>query len=94
MNQEKINHDWTQSITGTTKYKFVLQVLKNDKKDLWHVDNGCSKNMMGDQAKFAKLSLKNEGFVTYRGNNKGKILGTWTINNGSSFNIKDVLHVE
>jgi len=29
--------------------------------------------MTGDQAKFANLSLKNEGFVTYRDNNKGKL---------------------
>jgi len=50
--------------------------------------------MTSDLAKFTKLSLKNEGIVTYRDNNKGKILGTRTISNGSSFNIKDVLPVE
>ena len=44
--------------------------------------------MTGDQTKFEKLRLKDEGFVTYEDNNKGKILGTGVINNGSSFNIK------
>jgi len=37
----------------------------------------------GDQVKFAKLSLKDEGFVNYGDNNEGKILGTGVINNGS-----------
>jgi len=32
--------------------------------------------------------------MTYIDNNKGRILGTKTISNGSSFNIKDVLLVE
>nr|KYP32679.1 hypothetical protein KK1_046570 [Cajanus cajan] len=31
--------------------------------------------MTGDPSKFSSLKLKNEGFVTYGDNNKGKILG-------------------
>jgi len=41
--------------------------------------------------KFTKLELKEEGFVTYRDNNKGRILGNRVIGNESSFNIKNVL---
>jgi len=52
-----------------------LQVIKADKKDLWYIDIGCSRHMIGDKTKFAKLELKEEGFVTYGDNNKGKILG-------------------
>ena len=37
------------------------------------VHNGCSRHMTGDKSKFAKLELKKEGFVTYGGNNKGRI---------------------
>jgi len=55
---------------------------------LWYLDSRCSRHMTGDQTKFEKLRLKDEGFVTYEDNNKGKILGTGVINNGSSFNIK------
>jgi len=44
--------------------------------------------------KITKLRLKNEGFMTYGDNNKGRILGTRTISNGSSSNIIDVLLVE
>ena len=47
-----------------------------------------------DKTKFAKLELKEEGFVTYEDNNKGRILGNGVIGNGSSFNIKNVLLVE
>ena len=50
--------------------------------------------MTGDKTKFAKLELKEEGFVTYRDNNKGRIIGNGVIGNGSSFNIKNVLLVK
>ena len=50
--------------------------------------------MTGDKTKFAKLELKEKGFVTYGDNNKGRILGNEVIGNGSSFNIKNVLLVE
>jgi len=68
--------------------------MKGDKKDLWYLDSGCSRHMTGDKTKFAKLELKEEGFVTYEDNNKGKIIGNGVIGNGSSFNIKNVLLVE
>jgi len=50
--------------------------------------------MTSDKTKFAKLDLKDEGFVTYGDNKKGKILGNGIINNEDSFNIKNVLLVE
>ena len=71
-----------------------MQVIKQEKKDLWYLDSGCSRHMTGDKTKFSKLELKEEGFVTYGYNNKGKILGNGVIGNGSSFNIKNVLLVE
>jgi len=37
----------------------------DDMKDLWYLDSGCSRHMIGDKTKFAKLELKDEGFVTY-----------------------------
>jgi len=68
--------------------------MKGDKKDLWYLDSGFSRYMTGDKTKFAKLELKEEGFVTYGDNNKGKILRNGVIGKGSSFNIKNVLLVE
>jgi len=49
--------------------------MKSDKKDLWYLDSGCSRHMTGDKTKFSKLVLKEEGFLTYGENNKGRILG-------------------
>ena len=40
------------------------------------------------KTKFTKLDMKDEGFVTYKDNNKGKIIGNGIISNGYSFNIK------
>jgi len=68
--------------------------MKGDKKHLWYLDSGCSRHMTGDKTKFAKLELKEEGFVTYGDNNKGRILTNGVIGNGSCFNIKNVLLVE
>ena len=68
--------------------------MKGDKKDLWYLDSGFSRHMTRDKTKFAKLELKEEGFVTYGDNNKGKIFGNGVIGNESSFNIKNVLLVE
>nr|KYP32383.1 Retrovirus-related Pol polyprotein from transposon TNT 1-94 [Cajanus cajan] len=42
---------------------------------LWYLDSGCSRHMTGDPSKFSSLKLKNEGYVTYGDNNKGRILG-------------------
>jgi len=71
-----------------------LQVIKREKKDLWYLDSGCLRHITGDKSKFAKLELKEEGFVTYGDNNQGRILGSGVISNGVSFNIHNVLLVE
>ena len=46
-----------------------------------YLDSGYSGHMTGDKSKFAKLELKEEGFVTYGDNNKGRILGSGVISN-------------
>jgi len=48
--------------------------MKGDKKDLWLLDSGCSRHMTGDKTKFAKLELKEEGFVTYETTTKEESL--------------------
>ena len=71
-----------------------MQVINQEKKDLWYLDSGCSRHISGDKSKFAKLELKEEGFVTYGDNNKRRILGSGVIGNEASFNIHNVLLVE
>ena len=84
----------TQPIKGYQVSKSILQVIKGDKKDLWYLDSGCSRHMTRDKTKFVKLELKEEWFVTYEDNHKGRILRNGVIGNGFSFNIKNVLLVE
>jgi len=71
-----------------------LQVIKQEKNDLWYLDCGCSRHLTEDKTKFAKFEMKEEGFVTFEDKNKERILGNGVIGNGSSFNIKNVLLVE
>lgn len=48
-------------------YNLFLQGLLTTNKQMWYLDSGCSKYMT-DQ------TLRDEGFVIYGDNNKGKIL--------------------
>ena len=48
--------------------------MKDSLKQNWYIDSGCSEHMMGDASKFIHISPKNSGHVTYRDNQKGKIL--------------------
>jgi len=50
--------------------------------------------MTRDASKFVNITLKQEGYVIYGDNNKGKILGKGTIGNQNSFMIHDVFYVE
>jgi len=50
--------------------------------------------MTGDKIKFVNQLLKKEGHVTYRDNNKGRILGRGTIRDKNTILINDVLFIE
>ncbi|XP_073223493.1 uncharacterized protein [Cicer arietinum] len=50
--------------------------------------------MTGDKSKFLTLNSKNDGYVKYGDNNKGKILGVGDIGSKSTAVIKDVLYVK
>ena len=61
---------------------------------LWYLDSGCSKHMIGDKSKFMNIILKQEGHATYGDNNKGRILGRGFIGDKIILLIHDVLYVE
>jgi len=61
---------------------------------MWYLDNGCSRHMTGDKRKIKNLKIKDQGFVTYGDNNKGKIIGIGDVGGGDTLEIKDVLLVE
>ena len=50
--------------------------------------------MTKDPSHFSMLTSKEEGYVTFGDNNKGKIIGKGTIGNKSCFSIDDVLLVD
>ena len=50
--------------------------------------------MTGDPSQFSKLTSIEEWYVTFRDNNKGKIIGKGTIGNKSNFFIEDILLVD
>lgn len=50
--------------------------------------------MTGDISLFIVFKPKKKGFVTYRDNNKGAILGKYSVGNPSSTTITDVILVE
>jgi len=50
--------------------------------------------LTGDKRNFKNFKRKEQGFVTYGDNNKGKILGTSDVGGGNTLEIKDVLFVE
>ena len=60
----------------------------------WYLDSGFSKHMTGDKSKFLRISYKQEGYVTYGDNNKGRILGRGSIGDKDILVIHDVLYVE
>ena len=42
---------------------------------MWYLDSSCSHHMTGDKAMFSSISPKDEGYITFGDNAKGKIVG-------------------
>ncbi|RVW94231.1 hypothetical protein CK203_034851 [Vitis vinifera] len=64
-----------------------------DEKEKWFLDSGCSRDMTGDESKFAFLIKRKGGYVTFRDNAKGRIIGQGNIGNDTSSLIESVLLV-
>ena len=58
------------------------------------MDSGCSRHMTGDESKFAFLTRRKGGYVTFGDNGKGRIIGHGSIGNNSSSLIENVLLVD
>ena len=63
-------------------------------KDKWFLDSGCSRHMTRDESKFAFLTKRKGGYVTFGDNSKGRIIGQDNIGNGTSSLIESVLLVD
>jgi hypothetical protein len=60
----------------------------------WFMDNACSRHMTGDKSKLSSFTPKDEGFVTFGDNSRGKIIGVGNVDNYSSSCIENVLLVD
>ena len=69
-------------------------MLQGSKKDKWFLDSGCSRHMTEDESKFAFLTKKNRGYVTFGDNAKGRFIGQGNIGNDTSSLIESVLLVD
>ena len=56
------------------KERSMFALCATEKQNLWHLDSGCSKHMIGDPKKFIKLKY-NKGKVTFGDNKYTKIIG-------------------
>ncbi|RVW35392.1 hypothetical protein CK203_077069 [Vitis vinifera] len=48
---------------------------EGSKEDKWFLDSGCSRHMTGDESKFAFLTKRKGGYVTFGDNAKERIIG-------------------
>ena len=76
----------------TLKEESLITLKVQDEEDLWYVDSGFSKNMIGKKNKF-KILKKQKGKVTFGENASGNILGKGTVSLGKD-KAKNVLLVE
>ncbi|RVW24377.1 hypothetical protein CK203_093263 [Vitis vinifera] len=72
----------------------IDELDKGSKKDKWFLDSGCSRHMTGDESKFAFLTKRKGGYVTFGDNAKGRIIGQGNIGNDTSSLIESVLLVD
>ena len=69
-------------------------MLYGSKNDKLFLDSGYSRHMIGDESKFAFLTKKKGGYVTFGDNAKWRIIGQGNIGNDTSSLIESVLLVD
>ena len=56
----------------------MIPLCATERKNLWHLDSGCSKHMTGDSSKFITLK-DNKGKVTFGDSLSSKIISKGTV---------------
>jgi hypothetical protein len=70
-------------------------VIDRGLENTWLMDSGCSQHMTANKKWFAILSLlSHKEYVTFRDDNKGKMLGTDIIKVNDHFTLNDVALVD
>ena len=71
-----------------------LALCATEKQNLWHMDSGCSKHMIGDPTKFLSLKRKQKGKATFGDNLSSKIMGKGTMAIRDKIKAENVLLVK
>ena len=71
----------------------MIALCATKSQNLWNLDNGCSKHMIGDPSKFITLK-DNKGKVTFGDILSSKIIGKGTIVVNRKIEAENVLLVE
>ena len=75
------------------KESSMISLCATKKQNLWHLDSGCSKNMIGGPKKFIKLK-DDKGKVTFGDNMSSKIIDKGTVVVDNKIKAENVLPVE
>ena len=71
-----------------------LALCATKKQNLWHVNSGCSKHVIGDPNKFISLKRNQKGKVTFGNNLSSKIIGKGTVAIRDKMKAENVLLVK
>lgn len=66
--------------------------LHAKEQDLWVIDSGCSKHMIGDKKKFIQLEMRKGGSMSLGDNTTIKIHGKGILSLDGKKKTKDVLY--
>ncbi|KAJ8768804.1 hypothetical protein K2173_023708 [Erythroxylum novogranatense] len=66
------------------EFSYVVQAKDEKSSSTWYIDSGCSRHMSGDKNLFEEIKPKNQGYVTFGDNNKGKVIGIGKVGNSGN----------
>ena len=73
---------------------FVHTTLKVFNSCLWYLDNGCSRNMIGNKSLFKTLKEKEDGYVIFGDGSHSQVLGKETVDILGLPLLIDVLYIK
>ena len=76
------------------KHLAVLQAKVRGGNQLWLLDSGCSRHMMGDKSNFLSLTAIDGGRVAFGNGKFEKIIGIGKIGKSLSYSIDNVYLVD
>ncbi|XP_058741676.1 uncharacterized protein LOC131614066 [Vicia villosa] len=89
-----ISSDASSSESESDSEEEEMSLKARLKHQSWYLDSGCSRHMTGIKHMFQSLELKAGGYLGFRGNQKGKIIGSGTVGNETLPSISNVLLVD